>query len=148
MELIELLAQLEEAVDAAPRVPLTGKALIDPEELFALIEELRATLPSDLSEAARWRQEREATLAEAREEAEALVREARAFAAQLTDETAIAREAQARADEIIDQSKRVAREIRVGAREYADEVLRNLEESYNQELQLIRRHREELAGGR
>lgn len=146
--LLELVQRLLALAESAPTVPLTGKVLLDRDDLFALLEALREAIPVEVEQAARLSQQREQILSDSRDEAEAVVREARSFAAQLTDETAIAREAQARADEVIDQSKRVAREIRLGARAYADELLARLEASFEQELQMIRGHRQELNGGR
>ncbi len=146
--LLELVQRLLALAESAPTVPLTGKVLLDRDDLLALLEALREAIPVEVEQAARLSQLREQILSDSRDEAEAVVREARSFAAQLTDETAIAREAQARADEVIDQSKRVAREIRLGARAYADELLARLEASFEQELQMIRGHRQELNGGR
>ncbi len=146
--LLELVQRLLALAESAPTVPLTGKVLLDRDDLLALLEALREAIPVEVEQAARLSQQREQILSDSRDEAEAVVREARSFAAQLTDETAIAREAQARADEVIDQSKRVAREIRLGARAYADELLARLEASFEQELQMIRGHRQELNGGR
>lgn len=147
MGLLKWLERLAALLEGAPTLPLTGKILLDREEVLSLLDALQSAIPAELDQAARISQQREQILREAREEAEAVVREARSFAAQLTDETAIAREAQARADEVIDQSKRVAREIRTGARAYADEVLARLEESFERELEVIRSHRQELNGG-
>ena len=146
--LLELVQRLLALAESAPTVPLTGKVLLDRDDLLALLEALREAIPVEVEQAARLSQQREQILSDSRDEAEAVVREARSFAAQLTDETAIAREAQARADEVIDQSKRVAREIRLGARAYAEELVARLEASFEQELQMIRGHRQELNGGR
>ena len=147
MGLFDLLQRLAALIEGAPTVPLTGKVLLDRDEVLELLDALQRTVPTEVEQAARLSQQREQILREAREEAESVVREARSFAAQLTDETAIAREAQAKADEVIDQSKRIAREIRIGARGYADDVLARLESDFERELEFIRVHRQELGGG-
>lgn len=122
MEIMDLLERLEETVAQATKVPLTGKVLLDPEELLSLVDEMRDLMPQEIREANRVARDREAILSNAREEAESTVREARSMAAQLTNEAAITREAQQQADQLIDQAKRVAREIRQNALEWADDL--------------------------
>jgi cell division septum initiation protein DivIVA len=122
VEIMALLDRLEELISQATKVPLTGKVLIDPDELLALVDEMRDSLPQEIREANRVAREREAILVEAREHAEQTVREAQSMAVRLTSEAAVTREAQSQADELIDQAKRVAREIRQNALEWADEL--------------------------
>ncbi len=122
MEMMALLDRLEELISQATKVPLTGKVLADPDELLALLDELREVLPLEIREANRVAKERETILTDAREQAETTVREAQALAARLTSESAVTKEAQGQADELIDQAKRVAREIRQNALEWTDDL--------------------------
>lgn len=144
MDISALLDRLENLVSQATKVPLTGKVLIDPDQVLAMIDEIRDVLPEEIRQAQRLSRERDEILREAREEAEAMVRDAKVYVVQLTDETAIAREAQQKADEILDQAKRVAKEIRLGAKNYADEILAKMEGNLEKTLQSIRRSRDEL----
>jgi F0F1-type ATP synthase membrane subunit b/b' len=122
MEIMALIDRLEEMISQATKVPLTGKILMDPDELLAMVDEMRELIPQEIREANRIARDREAILRESREQAEQTVREAQALAARLTSEAAVAKEAQSQADELIDQAKRVAREIRQNALEWADEL--------------------------
>lgn len=122
MEMMAVLDRLEDVIAQATKVPLTGKVLVDPDELLALIDEMRDLLPQEVREANRVARDRDAILAQAREQAEAAVRAAQVMAGQLTSEAAVTREAQTQADELIDQAKRVAREIRQNALEWADDL--------------------------
>jgi len=117
-----MLDRLEDAIAQATKVPLTGKVLLDPDELLSLMDEMRELLPQEIRDANRVARDREAILTEAREQAETSVREAQALAARLTAEHSVSQEAQRQADELIDQAKRVAREIRQNALEWADEL--------------------------
>ncbi|HEY8345874.1 MAG TPA: ATPase [Symbiobacteriaceae bacterium] len=151
MEIMEVLDRLEALVHQATRVPLTGKVLVDPEEVLALVDEMRELLPREIRDANRIAREREAILQEAREQAEATVREAQALAAKLTGEAAVTKEAQQQADELIDQAKRVAREIRQNALEWADDLFARIHpelERFAREAQkalaAIEKAREEL----
>lgn len=144
MDITVLLDRLEELVSGATKVPLTGKVLVDPDQVLAMLDEIRDVLPEEIRQAQRLSRERDEILREAREEAEAMVRDAKVYVAQLTDETAIAKEAQAKAEDILDQAKRVAKEIRLGARDYADELLAKVEGNLEKTLNTIRRSRDEL----
>ncbi|HWI60316.1 MAG TPA: hypothetical protein VNT75_00615 [Symbiobacteriaceae bacterium] len=122
VEIMAMLDRLEDAIAQATKVPLTGKVLLDPDDLLGLIDEMRELLPQEIRDANRVARDREAILTEAREQAETTVREAQTLAARLTAEHSVAQEAQRQADELIDQAKRVAREIRQNALEWADEL--------------------------
>jgi cell division septum initiation protein DivIVA len=122
VEIMAMLDRLEDAIAQATKVPLTGKVLLDPDELLSLMDEMRELLPQEIRDANRVARDREAILTEARDQAESTVREAQALAARLTAEHSVAQEAQKQADELIDQAKRVAREIRQNAMEWADEL--------------------------
>jgi len=151
MEIMALIDRLEDLVSQATKVPLTGKILLDPDELLALIDDMRDVVPQEVREANRVARDREAILQETREQAEATVREAQALAARLTSEAAVAKEAQSQADELIDQAKRVAREIRQNALEWADELfartqpdLERLSVETQKAALAVRKAREEL----
>lgn len=122
MEIMALIDRLEEMVSQATKVPLTGKILVDPDEILALVDEMRELVPAEIREANRVARDRESIIRESREQAEQTIREAQALASKLTSEAAVAKEAQSQADELIDQAKRVAREIRQNALEWADEL--------------------------
>lgn len=117
-----MLDRLEDVIAGATKVPLTGKILLDPDELLSLVDEMRELMPQEIRDANRVARDREAILTEAREQAESAVREAHALAQRLTAESSVTQEAQKQADELIDQAKRVAREIRTNALEWADEL--------------------------
>ena len=151
MEIMALIDRLEEMIQQATRVPLTGKVLLDPDELLGLVDELRDVVPQEIREANRVARDREAILAEAREQAEEILREAKTLAAQLTSEAAVTKEAQTQADELIDQAKRVAREIRQNALEWADELfartqpeLERIAADTQRAVAAVRKAREEL----
>lgn len=125
-ELVSLIDQAEELLQDSPRVPLTGRSVVDAEGLLGLLQQMRRILPEDIRQA-RWIiQERERLLGDAQEEARKAVGDAQSAIDRLTDEHSVTREASARAEALIQQAQQAAREIHVGARAYADEVLSGL----------------------
>lgn len=127
MEIKELLDRLEETLTQATRVPLTGKVMVEADELLAVIDEMREALPQEIREAGRVARDREQLLTDARSEAAATVEEARAHAAKLLSEHTLTQEAQQQAEEVIDNSKRIARQIYVNALQRVDELFESLE---------------------
>ncbi|MGE5543271.1 MAG: ATPase [Bacillota bacterium] len=127
MDSLALLDRLEALVSEAARVPLTSKVIVDEESVYALIDDLRATIPDEVKQAKMVAKERERLLEEAKKEAEEMVREAEAEVAKKADESAVTAQAKAQADDIINQARRVAQEIRQGANDYAASVLEKLE---------------------
>ena len=51
MKVLQLLEELEEIVQGASKVPLTGKSLLDAEDLIEIIKEIRVELPEELQRA-------------------------------------------------------------------------------------------------
>lgn len=146
-----MLDRLEDVLAQATKVPLTGKVLLDPDDLLSLVDEMRELLPQEIRDANRVARDRENILGEAREVAETTVREAQSLAARLTAEHSVSQEAQRQAEELIDQAKRVAREIRQNALEWADELfgrvqpdLEKVAGDTQRAVMAVRKAREEL----
>lgn len=151
MEIMDLIDRLEDVVNHATKVPLTSKVMVDPEEFYALIDALREAIPDEIREAGRIAQQREEILNEAKAWAEAKMREAHSKASQLTAESTVTKEAETQANEVIDQAKRVAREIRQNALSWADDLfarvqpeLEKLAQESSRSAAVIRKAREEL----
>jgi len=145
MELLDLLEQIEDMVDNAMNVPLSGgKCLIDREALLELIQEMRLKLPDDIKAAKRIAEEKQRILAEAQQEAENIIKNAESRIAALVDENEITKKAYEQAEIIIANTKKNAREIRLGTREYADGILNKVEKILEDTLNVIRQNRQEL----
>ena len=85
-------------------------------------------------------------LAEAKREAERIVKEARERQERLISEEEVTKEAQRAAEEIIDEAHAREREIRLGAEDYADEILGTLEVNLSKFIAAVQRGRDRLAG--
>ena len=85
-------------------------------------------------------------LAEAKREAERIVREAREQQARLISDEEVTKQAERAADEIVEDARTREREIRLGAEDYADEILNTLEVNLQKFLAAVQRGRDRLAG--
>ena len=80
MDVLVLIDKLDELVHNAKAVPLTDQVRIDREEIWEILDQMRATIPDEIKQA-RWIvKERQEMLGEAKREAERIVVEAREIA--------------------------------------------------------------------
>ena len=126
-ELWSIIEELEAVVTDGVHLPLSDGFVISETEIFALLDELRAVLPEELSEARAVVKERERILKEARSEAERLRESASEQAERMTSESVITNRAEEHAKETLEEAEEMARNIKVEAHEYADNVLERLE---------------------
>src|SRR2546421_6532673 len=77
MDVLVLIDKLDDLVHNAKPVPLTDQVRVDKEEIYDILDQMRATIPEEIKQA-RWIvKERQEMLAEAKREAERIVQEAR-----------------------------------------------------------------------
>ena len=85
-------------------------------------------------------------LAEAKREAERIVKEARDQQARLISDEEVYKQAERGAEEIVEDARDTERQIRLGAEDYADEILSTLEVNLQKFHSAVQRGRERLAG--
>lgn len=146
MDIMAVIDKLEDIVARSKKVPLSSSVLINEQRIYEVIDELRATLPDELKQA-RWIvKERQEMIEEAEKEANRILDEAREKASALASETEIVKLAEQQAAETLDKARAHEREIRLGAEDYADEMLANLEVNLGKLLAAVQRGRDRLQG--
>src|SRR5919107_891267 len=127
MDVLVLIDKLDDLIHNARPVPLTDQVRVDREEIYDLLDQMRATIPEEIKQA-RWIvKERQEMLAEAKREAERVVKEARDQQSRLISDEEVYKQAERAAEEIIEDARETERQIRLGAEDYADEILSTLE---------------------
>jgi cell division septum initiation protein DivIVA len=148
LDVLELIDKLDDLIHNARAVPLTDQVRIDREAIYDLLDQMRSTIPEEVKQA-RWIvKERQEMLAEAKREAERLVAEARERAAQEASQQEVVKRADREAAEILEEARQREREVRLGAEDYADQILSTLETNLGKFLSAVQRGREQLAQGR
>ena len=148
MDVLVLIDKLDDLIHNARPVPLTDQVRVDREEIYDLLDQMRATIPEEIKQA-RWIvKERQEMLAEAKREAERIVKEARDQQARLISEEEVYKQAERAAEEIVEDARETERQIRLGAEDYADEILSTLEVNLQKFLAAVQRGRDRLAGPR
>jgi cell division septum initiation protein DivIVA len=146
MDVLVLIDKLDDLVHNAKQVPLTDQVRVDKEEIYDILDQMRATIPEEIKQA-RWIvKERQEMLAEAKREAERIVREGHDRAERLISEEEIVRAAERAAEDIMDDAHAHEREVRLGAEDYADEILNTLEVNLSKFIVAVQRGRERLQG--
>ena len=138
LNVMELLEYLEEILENAPKVPITGKALIDTKEFEEVIEQIRNYLPDELKKAKWVMGEKDRILEDAQKEYQNVKKETMEMMRQNIENHDMVKEAKLRANEIIALAQRDAKAIRIGSREYSTEILSQLDKEIEEKkLQLI-----------
>src|SRR3978361_2221080 len=146
MDVLVLIDKLDDQIHNAKPVPLTDQVRVDKEEIYDILDQMRATIPEEIKQA-RWIvKERQEMLAEAKREAERIVKEARERQNQLVSEEEVTKQAERAAEDIIEDARAREREIRLGAEDYADEILNTLEVNLSKFIAAVQRGRERLQG--
>ena len=146
MDVLVLIDKLDDAIHNGKPVPLTDQVRVEREEIYDILDQMRATVPEEIKQA-RWIvKERQEMLAEAKREAERIIREAREQQERLINQQEVVRLAERQAEDILEEARAREREIRLGAEDYADDILNTLEVNLQKFTEAVRRGRERLAG--
>ncbi|MGN1098237.1 MAG: ATPase [Clostridia bacterium] len=144
MEILKMIDMLEDKIDHAKTIPLLNRILIDKEELFKCIDDIRMKLPEDLKQARMVKDERKRILADAEAEAEKIIDEAKEKAAQMVQEHQITKAAVEQSGQIIDEATRKARDLRAGAQNYVTSLLAQTEEKISRSQEIVQNALEEM----
>lgn len=162
MKIDELLREIEEIVNTASSVPLTGKIMVEGEEIINILNEIERVLPDEIK-SARWIQaEKDRILNEARTEYDAVINDAKRQAEALVEENEILTKVKKRAQEIMDVTDENVKKLKMSTFDYMDSVLykfqeemvelknmydemfTNLESTFNKVEVMVSNNREEI----
>lgn len=139
LNVIELLEYLQDMIESSPKMPITGKTIIDKKEFNEVINQIINYLPDQFQKAQWVVNEKDKILKEAQKKSDNFKKEAAEMMKQNVETHDIVREAKMRASEIIALAQRDAKAIRIGSREYSNEILVQLDiEIEKQKDQLIK----------
>ena len=73
MNLMELVEELEDLIETSSQIPLTGKLMLDREELLEVINEMKAQIPTEVREAKQISSEKDFIIENAQAEANRII---------------------------------------------------------------------------
>ena len=146
----QIIEEIEEYIDGCNYSPLSKKNIVvNKEELEELLRELRMKTPDEIKRYQKMLANKDAILADAQSKADAIVNHANLQLTEMISEQEIMKQAYAQANavveaataqaqEILNSAAADANEIRMGAMQYTDSMLANMQsiiqntmESYN-----------------
>lgn len=145
MKVLELIEDFNRKIEATPNMLMTKKVLIERDELESLLTNIQTFLPDEMKHAKWIKEEREKIFSDANAEAEEIVleakkkermiiAEAKAQFEAMVNENEILREAEERANELLNQAREEARSVRLGSYQYSEDLLLDLQESFEKKL--------------
>lgn len=141
----DLIDEMYDVLDKAWKWPLSsGKAVVDSEEIRAILDDIRDVFPQEISQAKAIVSDHGQIIAEAKREAESLIKSAEEHAKTLVSQQEVVRQAQAKAREILLQAQAKDKEIRKASNEYVDDLMRRTDESLSESLTELRKTRQNI----
>ena len=136
----QIIEEIEDYIDSC-KGPLFGggdKIVVDRERMEELLRELRMKTPDEIKRYQKIISNKEAILADAQAKADAIIAQAQVKTDELVSEHQIMQQAYAQANEVVmiatkqaqeilDNATNDANNIRMGAMQYTDDILKNLE---------------------
>jgi vacuolar-type H+-ATPase subunit H len=122
-----LIDELENLLQRAPRVPATGKILVDDGVLQRIIDQMREAVPDEVKMGQRIAGERERILADARAQARRIQDDAQAQISARLEEQGLVQAARQRAREIQHEAEERASSLRADTDNYVVGQLSSLE---------------------
>ena len=168
MKIYSIISRIEQVLNDSPKYKLGGgnKKIVEVEELFDLLGDLKVTIPEDIRRASGIiaeetnilgdaNEQAEETISKAKADAEDLMRQAQEAAEKvynqsvqeyeaLVSEESVYQEAVARAKQMQQEAMDNANAITNGSRQYADDMLADVQRYMNEYIKMLNANREEL----
>ncbi|MCC8121572.1 MAG: hypothetical protein LIO42_06280 [Oscillospiraceae bacterium] len=126
----ELLDMLYDMIDEAKSVPLNSeKCMIERDRALVILDDVRDQFPLEMREGKKLLDKRTEYLNAAKREAELMKKQAEEDAQRAVDEDRLLAQARQKSNEIIKTAEERARELRMAANDYCEDLLRRAEEA-------------------
>ena len=139
MDILHLIDRLEELFNESKPFLGSRKVLIDEDKLLDLIDQMRLSIPEEIKNAQQINSQKDRILAQASEEAARTINAAREKGIQMVERDNIVQSAKLKAEQIENQAKENAMQIRKDADKYALETLVNLQVKLERNLLEVKR---------
>lgn len=139
-----LLNRVMTLISNAKSMPLSASVLINKEEILDLLQEAVQRMPEDVHHARRMLKEREDFQARTEREAGEILAAARDRAERMVARTEVVRQAELRAQRMIDDARAEAHRLRHDAEDYCDHKLAAFEIALDRTKKTVQAGREKL----
>ena len=155
MDILQLVDELEDLMEDASGVPLSRKVMVDPDEVFEILKEIREGLPQEIRDAMRITEDEQRIVGDANRQAEEIRANANRDAERIRTEAQnrlqemindhdITKSAQNLAHEIESKAEQNARSLSMQATQYIDSMFVNAQNKLQELNSIIDESRQEL----
>ncbi len=146
MDLIACMDMMEEELEISKKALFSPLKKVDTDRIYELLETMRANYPEEMRQAERILSDKQRIIEEARAESDRILRDAERRANELVDEHEIVQAATEKAKQVLASAQKNSREVRQGAKNYAEDLMRDIEGYLTEYTDMVRKNREALAG--
>jgi len=140
-DVVNLIDEMEGYFEECKTVPFSSsKLIVDEVALYEFLTDLRLKLPEEIKRAQRILDEKERIILDAREEAKEAESKAAARVESLVNEHKISQQAEVRAEEIIGEAKALAKEIKISAYDYVEDLVEQIETAMHDTIEQANNH--------
>lgn len=144
MDIVQIISELEQEFVNSKNFLWSKKTLVNMDKCASLIAEIKANLPTAIQEATYVLSKKEQIMNNAQAEARKTIAEAEFRAEQLVSSSEIFKKSEQAAQEMIDKANKKCAQLYAVTRENVDKMLRSVEMYLDQNLNVVRRNRDEL----
>lgn len=143
----DALNLLDEMLDSSLSLPFSGgRCVVDIDRVRDIIDDVRMSIPAEIQQAENLLAQKESILSTANEQAESIIKKAEDRARVILAQDAAVKASQKKAAEIIAQAQTQSRDMRMATQKFADNILKNAEDSLTNSLGEIKKTRGALRG--
>ena len=144
MDIVQIIDELEHEFANSKNFLWSKKTLVNMDKCASLIAEIRANLPQAIQEASYVLSKKEQILNNAQAEAKHIIAEAEYRAEQLVNSSEIKKRSERVAEEMISKTTKKCDDLFFITKENVDKLLKSVELYLDQNLDVIKRTRDEL----
>ena len=141
MDIEQIINEIEAKIDGCRTIPFWGRGIIDKEEILDMIQEMRNKFPEELKQAKWVKEERQRIISDAQKEAAAMFKSTEEKIVAMVNEHDITQQAYMKASQIEENTRQSTNKLMQDADQYADSVLRALEEDLLKTADFVHSHR-------
>lgn len=138
MDILHLVDRLEELFNESRPIWFTHSVIVDEDRMLDLIDQMRITIPDEIKKSQQLLSQRDRILAQAQEEANRTIALAREKSDKLVEKDPTTQAAQARAEQIIGQSRLESEQTKRDADEYVLQSLASLQSELEKSLNQVK----------
>ena len=127
IRVLALLDELEELLETSSKVPFSDKAIVATEDVTAIINDIRESLPKDIQQAKWVKDEQDRIINEAKSEYDKVIINAKKQAEYLVENDVIKKEAEKRAQALLAEAENHSRYVKLRSYEYIDKMLYDMQ---------------------